>query len=466
MLIVGALLYAAGLVVMAYATTPGMMTLGAGVLIGFGLSGCSFNLVLGAFGKLLPENWRGMAFGAGTAAGSLGQFLFPPIGNMLIESFGWQQTVLIFAGVLLLVIPLSVALATRGTRRSRRRPSPRQSIRQALGEAFRHRSYVLLVIGFFTCGFQLAFITAHMPAYLSDPGLPAWVGGWTLAVIGLANAVGSLSSGWLCEPHAEALASSPASISAARSRSLVFIMLPPSPATAIGFGVAIGLLWLSTVPPTSCLVMLMFGTRYMAMLYGFAFFSHQVGGFLGVWLGGVLYEARAPTSIVWWLSVALGIASALINLPIREACRGTPAAGDGLTRSDGPCRQRSRCGTTGGMRRSEDAMGTFKAVVVDKDEQGYSGGSAISTTTDLMDGDVTVRVTHSTVNYKDGLAITGKAPVVRRFPMIPGIDFAGTVEAPRIPTSSPATRWCSTAGASARRISAAMRRAPASRATG
>jgi predicted MFS family arabinose efflux permease len=196
-------------------------------------------------------------------------------------------------------------------------PAADQSIRQALSEAFRHRSYVLLVLGFFTCGFQLAFITAHLPAYLKDAGLSAAVGGWTLAVIGLANAFGSLCAGWLSTrmPKRWLLAW----IYFARSGAIMaFILLPVSPATSIAFGIAIGLLWLSTVPPTSSLVMLMFGTRYMAMLFGFAFFSHQVGGFLGVWLGGLLYESYGSYDVVWWLSVVLGLASAAINLPIEE----------------------------------------------------------------------------------------------------------------------------------------------------
>lgn len=320
-LCVGALLYAAGLVVMAYATSPGMLHLGAGILIGFGLSGCSFNLVLGAFGKLLPEKWRPMAFGAGTAAGSFGQFLFPPIGNVLIASLGWQQALVIFAASVLLVLPLSLTLATRpqagDTPQSGPAPAPNQSIRQALTEAFQHRSYVLLVLGFFTCGFQLAFITAHLPAYLKDAGLSAAIGGWTLAVIGLANAVGSLSAGWLSTRMSKRWLL--AWIYLGRSVAIAaFILIPASPVTSILFGISIGLLWLSTVPPTSSLVMLMFGTRYMAMLYGFAFFSHQVGGFLGVWLGGLLYEAYGNYTFVWWLSIALGIASALINLPIKE----------------------------------------------------------------------------------------------------------------------------------------------------
>jgi MFS family permease len=316
----GALLYALGLVVMAYATTPGMLQLGAGVLIGFGLSGCSFNLVLGAFGKLLPEKWRPMAFGAGTAAGSFGQFLFPPIGNVLIDSFGWQQALLVFAASVLLVMPLAIALATRPTAGSTQAgpaAMPNQSIRQALTEAFQHRSYVLLVLGFFTCGFQLAFITVHLPAYLKDAGLSAAIGGWTLAVIGLANAVGSLGSGWLSTRMSKRWLL--AWIYLGRSIAIAaFILLPATPVTSILFGISIGLLWLSTVPPTSSLVMLMFGTRYMAMLYGFAFFSHQVGGFLGVWLGGLLYEINGNYSMVWWLSVLLGLVSALINLPIKE----------------------------------------------------------------------------------------------------------------------------------------------------
>jgi MFS family permease len=317
----GALLHALGLVVMAYASTPGMLHLGAGVLIGFGLSGCSFNLVLGAFSKLLPERTRPLAFGAGTAAGSLGQFLFPPISNVLIDAIGWQQALVIFAATLLLVMPLSIALATRPGANAPTSSGPvhidDQSIKQALTEAFQHRSYVLLVLGFFTCGFQLAFITTHLPAYLKDAGLSAAVGGWTLATIGLANAGGSMAAGWLSTRMSKRWLL--AWIYLGRSVAIAaFILLPASPTASIMFGIAIGLLWLSTVPPTSSLVMLMFGTRYMAMLYGFAFFSHQVGGFLGVWLGGVLYEASGSYDIVWWLSIALGLASAAINLPIEE----------------------------------------------------------------------------------------------------------------------------------------------------
>ena len=322
----GTILYILGLALMTQASTPGMLNLSAGVMIGFALSGCSFNLVLGAFGKLLPDRWKPMAFGAGTAAGSFGQFLFPPLGHLFIESFGWQTALLIFAGSLLPILPLSMALATRGQGTSAGGGTasvPGQSVRQALGEAFRHPSYVLLVLGFFTCGFQLAFVTVHLPAYLADVGLAAWVGGWTLAAIGLANVVGSLTSGYLSTRMPKRWLLS--LIYVARSVvTVAFIMLPASPASAITFGVLTGLLWLSTVPPTSALVLLMFGSRYMAMLYGFAFFSHQVGGFLGVWLGGVLYESYGSYTIVWWLSVALGVASAVINLPIKERAVARP----------------------------------------------------------------------------------------------------------------------------------------------
>lgn len=318
----GSFLYMAGLVVMSYASTPGTLFLGAGVMIGFGLSACSFSLILGAFGKLLPESWRPLAFGAGTAAGSFGQFFYPPIGNALIDALGWQDALLIFAGSVLLVMPFAILLGTRAARGPAPAAGPiapavEQSARQALGEALRHPSFVLLTLGYFTCGFQLAFITVHLPAYLRDGGLSASVGGWTLGVIGLANAVGSLTSGWLSSrmPKRHLLAW----IYLGRSVVIAaFVLVPLSPASCILFGVSIGLLWLSTVPPTSALVMLMFGTRYMAMLTGFAFFSHQVGGFLGVWLGGLLYERFGSYEVVWWLSVALGLASAIINLPIRE----------------------------------------------------------------------------------------------------------------------------------------------------
>ena len=316
-LIVGTLLYAAGLALMAHATNGAMLDLSAGVLIGFGLSGASFTIVLGAFGKLLPPEWRSIAFGAGTAAGSFGQFVYSPVAVALIDKFGWQSALVIFAVVTLIVVPLAMALAAPRNAAPSTVAAPPQSFRQAIGEAFAHRSYVLLVLGFFTCGFQLAFTTVHLPSYLIDRGLSAQVGGWTLATIGLFNIIGSLGSGYLGGRMPKRYILS--TIYFARAASiLVFITLPPSTATTLVFGAVTGLLWLSTVPPTSGLVATMFGVRWMAMLFGFAFFSHQVGGFLGVWLGGVVYDYAGSYNPVWYLSIAFGVMSAIINLPIRE----------------------------------------------------------------------------------------------------------------------------------------------------
>jgi len=322
---VGAVLYALGLVIMAQSTTPGELTLSAGVLIGLGLSGCSFNIVLGAFGKLLPEKWRSLAFGAGTAAGSFGQFLYSPIAVALMDKIGWQETLLIFGGVMMLILPLSLALARPAAPVGQTAAArPPQSARQAFTEAFGHCSYVLLVLGFFTCGFQIAFITVHLPSYLIDRGLSAEIGGWTLAVIGIFNIIGSLSSGWLSNRMPKRYLLS--LIYFIRAAAIVaFITLPASPLATLVFGAVTGLMWLSTVPPTSALVAVMFGTRWLAMLFGFAFFSHQVGGFLGVLIGGIAFERTGSYDLVWWLSILFGVLSAVINLPIVEKPIARPA---------------------------------------------------------------------------------------------------------------------------------------------
>jgi MFS family permease len=364
-IIAGTLLYAAGIFMMAHASTPETLFLSSGVLIGFGLSGCSFNLVLSSFGKLLPESWRSLAFGAGTASGSFGQFLFSPLAVGLIDTVGWRTTLEVFAGLLLLIVPLAFAIATsrsdapaqtsvrslreddssqtsarslreddsartsaRGLVRQDSETAPSveqiQTYKQALAEALGHRSYILLVLGFFTCGFQLGFVTLHLPAYLIDRGLSAQVGGWTLGVIGLFNIVGAMLSGWLGGrmPKRYILAV----IYFARALAVVFLItMPASPAVALIYGAATGLLWLSSVPPTAGLVAVMFGTRWMAMLFGLAFFSHQVGGFLGVYLGGLFYERTGSYDIVWWLGVLFGVLSAVINLPIVEKPVARPA---------------------------------------------------------------------------------------------------------------------------------------------
>src|SRR3954466_1969631 len=326
-MIVGAVLYAGGLLMMRYAATPLSLDIGAGVLIGFGLSGCSFNLVLSAFSKLLPPEKRGIALGAGTAAGSFGQFLFAPFGVAMIDNFGWQAALTVVALLMLLILPLSLAGAPPpSTAPASNAPAAdQQSFKTALAEAFGHRSYVLLVLGFFTCGFQLAFITVHLPAYLADRGVAAWTGGWVVAAIGLFNIIGSLSVGWLQNRFPERYILS--AIYFTRALSIVaFISFPITTFSAIAFGVVTGLTWLSTVPPTSALVALMFGTRWFATLYGFAFVSHQVGGFLGVLLGGIVFEKFGSYTPIWWLSVLFGVLSALINLPIVEEPVARPVA--------------------------------------------------------------------------------------------------------------------------------------------
>ncbi|WP_065751515.1 MFS transporter [Bradyrhizobium paxllaeri] len=326
-MIVGALLYAGGLLLMRYSTAPLSLDIGAGVLIGFGLSGCSFNLVLSAFSKLLPPERRGIALGAGTAAGSFGQFLFAPFGVAMIDNFGWQTALTVFALLMLLIVPLSLAIATPPATSSSSNVSAadQQSFKTALAEAFGHRSYVLLVLGFFTCGFQLAFITVHLPAYLADQGVSSQTGGWVVAAIGLFNIIGSLSVGWLQNLFPKRYILS--LIYLTRALAIVaFISFPITTFSAIMFGAVSGLTWLSTVPPTSALVALMFGTRWFATLYGFAFVSHQVGGFLGVWLGGIVFEQFGSYTPIWWLSILFGVLSALINLPIVEQPVARPVA--------------------------------------------------------------------------------------------------------------------------------------------
>jgi MFS family permease len=321
----GAVMYAAGLILMRYAATPLSLDISVGVLVGLGLSGCSFNLVLSAFGKLLPTEWRGVALGAGTAAGSFGQFVFAPFGVAMLDNFGWQTALTVFAGLMLLVVPLSLALATPAGSTVSVVEAEQQTFKRALAEAFGHRSYVLLVLGFFTCGFQLAFITVHLPAYLVDRGMPVQIGGWVIATIGLFNIIGSLSVGWLQTRLPKRYILSV--IYFLRAMAIVaLVTLPMTTFSVIAFGVVTGLTWLSTVPPTSSLVAVMFGTRWLATLYGFAFFSHQVGGFLGVLLGGIVFEKFGSYTPVWWLSVLFGLLSALINLPIVEAPVSRPVA--------------------------------------------------------------------------------------------------------------------------------------------
>ncbi len=313
-LAVGAVLYAIGIQWMSWATTPLSFHL-AGVLVGFGVAGSAFGIVMAAFGRVVTQEKRSLVFGFATAAGSFGQFFFSPLTQGLIVNFGWHDSLTILAAIMGL-IPL-LAIPLQGKPSARMFHGHDQSIGEALKEALGHRSYVLLVAGFFVCGFQVAFITTHFPAYLRDIGMePKW-GVISLMLIGAFNVVGSLGSGILGMRMPKRWILS--FIYFARSVVFVlFLMAPASPVTVVLFAATMGILWLSTVPPTNALVALMFGTRYLAMLGGLVFFSHQVGSFLGVWLGGALYDLNKSYDPVWWMGVALGIFAGIVHLPIRE----------------------------------------------------------------------------------------------------------------------------------------------------
>ncbi|MBL8583560.1 MAG: MFS transporter [Rhizobiaceae bacterium] len=316
-LTLGGCLYAIGLTLMAHAQTPAMLNLGGGVLVGLGVAAGSFSIVLAAFARHTAPESRSFVFGIGTAAGSAGMFLFAPISQAMIDTFGWAQALLIMA-VSMLSLPL-LAIPLRGN--SRGKPGQiaafEQTIGAALREALAHRSYVLLVSGFFVCGFQVAFITAHFPAYIGDLGIPARYAVIALALIGFFNIIGSLASGAIgqrySKPHFLVWIYLARSVAVA-----VFLLAPHTPTSVIVFSIVMGLLWLSTVPPTNALVAIMFGTRHLAMLGGVVFLSHQIGSFLGVWLGGYLYDRFGSYDPVWWLSIALGLFAAAVHWPIQE----------------------------------------------------------------------------------------------------------------------------------------------------
>lgn len=321
----GGLIYAAGLALMAWAPSPAWLHISAGLMIGLGMAAASFSIVLAAFGRRVPPEKRPMVFGIGTAAGSMGQFLFAPMGRAFIADYGWEQA-LVLMGIIMLAIPM-LAYALRGKSDSAAAADyiENQTLTDAVKQAFAHRSYILLVIGFFVCGFHVAFITAHMPAYLDDLGMDPALGAWSLALIGLFNVIGSLASGVIAGKYSKPIFL--ALIYLARAVIIaLFLLLPVSALTVLVFSATMGLLWLSTVPPTSALVAIMFGPKYMATLMGIVFFNHQVGAFLGVWLGGRLYDTTGSYDIVWYLGIALGILAAIVHWPIKEARADSPLA--------------------------------------------------------------------------------------------------------------------------------------------
>lgn len=317
-LLMSGLFYAAGLILMAKADAPIALHIGGGVLVGLGIAAGSYGIILSAFARNVTAQKRSLVFGLGTAAGSAGMFAFAPISLGLIERFGWSEA-LVWLGFAMLLVPL-LAIPLRGNAASARMPdtSAKQTVLAAIKEALSHKSYLYLTTGFFVCGFQVAFITTHFPAYISDIGIDKHFAVWGLALIGFFNIIGSLGAGFIGQTH-----SKPKMLSLIYLlRSILvagFILLPQSGPSVLIFSSLMGLLWLSTVPPTNGLVATMFGTRHLGLLGGIVFFSHQIGSFIGVWLGGTLYQLYHSYDAVWWLSIILGLFAAFIHLPIREA---------------------------------------------------------------------------------------------------------------------------------------------------
>ena len=315
----GLIMYAAGLVLMVLSPTALLLDVTAGIMCGVGIATSSFSIVMVAFGRNVPQEKRPLIFGVATAASSFGQFAFAPIGQGFISAFEWEKTLVYLAVFLIAVIPLTYALRGKSVN-----STGQADLRfmEALSRAWGYGSYRLLVIGFFVCGFHLAFINVHMPAYLVQCGLSPEVGSWSIAIIGLFNIAGSLSAGYFGGKLPKQMLL--ASIYFSRAVAIaLFMIFPVTELSAYLFAAAMGFLWLSTVPLTAGLVTLFFGARYMGTLYGVAFFSHQVGSFVGVWLGGYAFDVTGSYAIVWYLGIILGLASAAVHLPIKELAAGS-----------------------------------------------------------------------------------------------------------------------------------------------
>jgi predicted MFS family arabinose efflux permease len=314
-LVGGAVLYAAGLAVMASATSGIGFLGGTGLLLGMAQAGTTYAVIYGVIARNVAPERRSWAMGVAAAAGSFGQFLMVPVENWLIAGAGWQNALFVLSLAALLIIPLAFGL--REPRRAATATGAQQTVRAALKEAFAYPSFRLLMAGYFVCGFQVVFIGVHLPSYLKDQGMTPQVATVALALIGLFNVAGTYAAGALGQRFAKRHIL--AAIYALRAVAiLLFISLPLTPGSVYVFAAAMGLLWLSTVPPTNAIVAQIFGVQYMSMLGGFVFLSHQVGSFMGVWLGGLLYDRTGSYDVVWWIAIALGVFAALVNLPVRE----------------------------------------------------------------------------------------------------------------------------------------------------
>lgn len=312
-IIVGGVLYAAGLVLMGLADSPLSLSLSAGLLIGIGLSGTSFSVILGVVGRAVPVEKRSMAMGIAAAAGSFGQFAMLPGTLGLIGWLGWSAALITLGIMVALIVPLAAMVKDRPPVSQ----GPQQTLGEALREACSHSGFWLLALGFFVCGFQVVFIGVHLPAYLVDQHLPAIVGTTVLALVGLFNVFGTYIAGWLGGRR-----SKPRLLSALYlARGVVialFISVPLTIWTAYAFGIAMGLLWLSTVPLTNGTVATLFGVRNLSMLGGIVFLFHQLGSFMGGWLGGYLYDHTGSYDLVWQISILLSVVAAALNWPVRE----------------------------------------------------------------------------------------------------------------------------------------------------
>ncbi|MFN3737893.1 MFS transporter [Hydrogenophaga sp.] len=316
-LAVCSVLYALGLGGMALTTTPLGFALTTGVLIGAAQAGTTYAVIYGVIGRQIPAEKRSWAMGVAAAAGSFGQFLMVPVEGWLIGHLGWQTALLVLGGAMLMVVPLALGLREPGFAGAGQ-IKREQTIGQALREAFKYRSFQLLMAGYFVCGFQVVFIGVHMPSYLKDNGLSPQVASYALALIGLFNVIGTYAAGSLGQRMAKRHIL--AFIYLARSVAItVFLLVPLSPMSVYVFSAVMGVLWLSTVPPTNAAVAQIFGVAHLSMLSGFVFFSHQIGSFMGVWLGGLLYDKTGSYDIVWYIAIALGVFACLVNLPVREA---------------------------------------------------------------------------------------------------------------------------------------------------
>ncbi|MEE3317154.1 MAG: MFS transporter [Pseudomonadota bacterium] len=328
-IILGALFYAGGLVLSAYAMTPLEMQM-LEILVGFGVAGTGFGVILAVVGRAASDEHRSLALGIATAAGSAGQVFGAPAAEWMLGFMPWQNVFLIFAALILAV--LIVLPFMRSPTPPATRAELEQSMGQILGTALRDPSYILIFLGFFSCGYQLGFITAHFPAFVAeacgaiDPsgvlaslgiGTTSALGAISISLIGLTNIVGTIYAGWLGKRYTKKYLL--AGIYLARTVVAgMFIILPMTPLTVIVFSIAMGSLWLATVPLTSGLVAHIYGLRYMGTLYGIVFLSHQIGSFIGVWLGGRLYDLYGTYDLVWWVGVGVGAFSAILHLPVRE----------------------------------------------------------------------------------------------------------------------------------------------------